>query len=198
MANSNLGTISSRSPRDRIRCRDPRRERSNTAYEAGRKPMDYRLCHSRGSVRYSGQRGRLRERPEPRLSIEFATRSPRARVPYDRRRDERTRDYTQVRSVPKYLLCLTVTNRALPAAARYDCLMLRSELRPSSRPGSPSSVPPSPDPLHRLARHAAQSSAPERQTEGEAKAQTHNRKPREPATATVGSAALWSSLMSDV
>ena len=34
----------------------------------------YRLSHSRGSVRYSGQRGRLRERPEPRLSIEFATR----------------------------------------------------------------------------------------------------------------------------
>jgi hypothetical protein len=37
-----------------------------------------RMPHSRGSVRYSGHRGRLRERPEPRLSIEFATRSPRA------------------------------------------------------------------------------------------------------------------------
>ena len=95
MASSDLGTMSSRSPRDHLEIgfgARPRPERSNTAY----KLWLYRLCRSRGSVRYSGQRGRLKERPEPRLSIEFATRSPRASTTDDRRADEKL--YAQSRS----------------------------------------------------------------------------------------------------
>lgn len=115
----------------------------------------YRRCHSRGSVHYSGQRGRLRERPEPRLSIEFATRSVSASQgtvrQTTRRADEKLYGQT---SVPKYIA--PYRYQPLPAAAGYVA---------TSRP-VPSSVPPCPDPLHRLAAHAAQPSAPpERQTE---------------------------------
>ena len=76
--------------------------------------MDYRLCHSRGSVRYSGQRGRLRERPEPRLPIEFATRytqsaSQGAVRQTTRRADEKL--YSSTVSPKVLVLPLTVTNR---------------------------------------------------------------------------------------
>ena len=127
----------------------------------------YRRCHSRGSVHYSGQRGRLRERPEPRLSIEFATRSVSASQgtvrQTTRRADEKLYGQT---SVPKYIA--PYRYQPLPAAAGY----VASLGFESSGPVVSSPVPRSVTPVGRARRATIR--APRTAN----RSQTHKREPR--------------------